>query len=314
MSLPTPPEEKQTELGFSPSQGANWTDYLAYRPLYPPSFYARIYAYHATKPLASWTHAHDIGTGCGIVASSLASRFAHVTASDPNDGYIDIARRMLLRYHRHPGVSETENKFTFLQERGERSWLGSGTVDLASVCESVHWMDTRAVIGEAGRELKVGGTLVLSHYTFPRIMGNDRAQRVWEEIRAVWVSRMCVGDLLDRAVRVVNMAYEGLEFPPEEWERVQRVYVNSGGSLEAFKMDERVGERRVGEGEEIVWVEDDEDWCDSQGINWFKGYMATWVPCVPESDMKGLWDEMESALDGKVGFQIPLVMTLATKK
>ncbi|KAI9038892.1 uncharacterized protein KD926_010225, partial [Aspergillus affinis] len=155
MSVPTSSTLQPAEIGFSRS---NWTQYLAYRPLYPPSFYERIYTYHAAKPLASWTHVHDNGTDCGIVASSLSSRFAHVTASDPNEKYIDIARKMLLEGHQGKSVSEMEKRFTFLQEPGEKSSLGSKTVDLVSFCECVHWMDTRTFISEVAGELKVGGT------------------------------------------------------------------------------------------------------------------------------------------------------------
>ncbi|KAL9627347.1 MAG: hypothetical protein Q9164_007632, partial [Protoblastenia rupestris] len=142
------------ELGFSVKQGVNWSNYLAYRPIYPASFFDRIYGYHSQKSQAAWSVAHDVGAGCGIVSSTLASRFNSAIVSDPNDGYVTLARKTLVEESFIP-----ESKFRFLQEGAEKSSVESGTVDLVAACECIHWTDTDVAIKEFGRELKAGGTL-----------------------------------------------------------------------------------------------------------------------------------------------------------
>lgn len=296
------------EIGFSVNQGANWSNYLAYRPQYPASFFQRIYDYHFRKPKAAWSIAHDIGAGCGIVSASLAPRFNSVIVSDPNDGYVTLARKILVEE-----LSIPDSSLRFFQEGAEKSSVKAGTVDLVTVCECIHWTDTDAAIEEFGRELKAGGTLAITHYTVPVIVGNDQAQSAW---RGIWdaYSERARSDLLDHAFKIINTGLNPLEFPEAEWNAVKRIFINTHGSVDTFLINDRVGESRVNAKEENVWVEDDADWMDEQGIDWFKGYLATWVPRISESEIEDFWDELELALKGKkVKIETPVAMIFATK-
>ena len=296
------------EIAFSVKQGVNWSDYLAYRPHYPASFFHHTYDYHSQKLKAAWSVAHDVGAGCGIVSSSLAPRFDSVIVSDPNDGYVTLARKILVEE-----LSIPESKFYFLQEDAERSSIEPATVDLIAAFECIHWTDTDAAIREFGRELKPGGTLAITHYTVPLITGNDRAQSAWKAIWNAWSER-ARSESFDHAFTFANTGLDPLEFPEGEWDAVKRVFINAHGSTDAFRINERVGESRVKAKEEKFWVENDADWIDEQGIDWFKGYLATWVPRIPESEIGHLWDELELALNGeRVKIEIPVVMVLATK-
>ncbi|KAK3339658.1 S-adenosyl-L-methionine-dependent methyltransferase [Lasiosphaeria hispida] len=305
----TAPTLAKEEPGFSAREGANWSDYLAFRPVYPKSFFNHIYEYHFQKPQAVHSVAHDVGAGCGIVSSSLASRFDKVIVSDPNDGYTALARKLLVE---QSGLGS--GKFTFLQEGAEKSSAGSGTVDLVTACEMMHWTDTAVAIKEFNRVLKVGGSLAVTYYTVPRIVGNDAAEKIW---RAIWLAyaERAQGELYDHAFGIVNSAFQSIGLPEDGWERVKRVYINTGGSLVPFQIDDRLTESRVREDEEAVWVEGDKDWYDVQGLDWLKGYLATWVPRIPESDIQGLWDGLDAALNGKpANLETPLVLIFATKK
>ncbi|KAL7620202.1 hypothetical protein AAE478_009195 [Parahypoxylon ruwenzoriense] len=297
------------EPGFSVSQGVNWTDYLTFRPIYPASFFKRIYDYHTQKPGATLSVAHDIGAGCGIVSSTLATRFDTVIVSDPNDGYAALARNLLVEQ-----ASLSESKFRFLQEPAEKSSVESETVDMITACECIHWTNSNAAIRELGRELKPGGTLAITYYTRPLIEASERAKKAWKALWDAFMERT-QGELFDNAFPMSNTGFEHLEFPEKEWESVKRVYINAEGSVDAFTMDDRIGESKVKEVEERVWVEDDKDWHHRHGIEWFKGYLATWVPRIPESDIQEVWDELELALEGKhVKTKTPVVMIFATKK
>src|SRR5207244_4086526 len=121
------------------------------------------------------------------------------------------------------------------------------------------------------------GTLAVTYYTVPKIVGNERAQSAWQ---ALWdaYSERAQGDMFDHAFPIVNSGLDHVEFPTEDWETVKRIFINARGSMKTFEINSRLGESKVKSGEEKIWEEGDEDWYDQQGIDWFKGYLATWVP------------------------------------
>ncbi|KAI1640864.1 S-adenosyl-L-methionine-dependent methyltransferase [Biscogniauxia mediterranea] len=311
----TPPT---SEFGYSVSQGADWSRYLTYRPIYPPSFFARIYAYHAQKQQqlrggGGWSVAHDVGAGCGIVAAGLASRFERVVVSDPNEGYTELARTLLL-VGESSSLPEEEAKFRFLRERAEGgSSVAAASVDLVAACECIQWTDADAAVAEFARQLRPGGTLAVTFYSRPNVVGHGEAAAAWGALLRARAPHE--GPEYDAPYRIGNSGLDCLRFPAEDWVDVKRMYFNARGSTEAFVLDDRVGEARVGEGEEQVWIENEKDWCDVHGIDWFKGFFSTWLPHIPESKLRGLWDDFERALGGqKVSTEIPLVMIFATKK
>ncbi|KAI0111352.1 S-adenosyl-L-methionine-dependent methyltransferase [Daldinia grandis] len=296
------------KFAFSARQGVDWSNYLAHRPAYPQSFFERIYSYHSQKAGVAWSVAHDIGAGCGVVSSVLASHFDGVIVSDPNDGYTNLAREFLVKKTLLP-----ESKFRFLQEAAEESSVESGTVDLIAACECIHWTTPNIAIREFGRQLGAGGTLAITYYTRPLIEANERAVRAWKAVWDAFSTKVQRG-LGENAFRIANTALESLEFPEEDWEALERIYINSQGALDSFTLDDRISESRVKESEEKVWIEDD-DWCDTCGIEWLKGYVATWEPRVQEAEIQDTWDELELALEGKqVKTRTPIVIILATKR
>ncbi|KAI2606873.1 S-adenosyl-L-methionine-dependent methyltransferase [Hypoxylon fragiforme] len=297
------------ELGFSYRQGVNWSKYIAFRPQYPVSFFERIYSHHSKRNEKPWSVAHDVGAGAGIVSSTLAASFDKVIVSDPNDGYVTLARKLLVEE-----ASLPESKFVFLQEPAENSSVASGTVDLVTACECIHWTAVDAAVREFGRELRAGGTLAVTYYTRPLIEAGERAQVAWKGILNA-VAERARGGVYENVYPLINTAFDHLGFPKEEWEDVTRVYINADGNTDGFVVDSRLGESKVKEWEEQIWISHDEDWCNLHGIEWFKAYMATWVPLIPESEIQGLWDEMELELGGNpVKTRTPIVMIFATKK
>jgi SAM-dependent methyltransferase len=301
------PSSDSPEYGFS---GVNWSDYIKFRPIYPASFFEKIFAYHTEKQNATWSTAHDIGAGCGIVSASLAPHFNNVIVSDPNEGYSTLARKILVEESQFP-----ESKFRFLQESAENSSLESGSVDLIAACECIHWMRPEIAIKGFARELRAGGTLAISLYTRPRIVDNERAQRAWKAIFEFYAGQV-KSPLFDHALRILNSGTESWGFPEEDWESVKRVYINAQGSVDAFKINDLVVESKVREGEKTLWEEDIEDWMDEQDIVWFRGYAATWSkPDVAEEEVRPLWDEMEQALNGKKArIATPVALAFATKR
>lgn len=247
----------------------------------------------------------------GIVSAVLATRFKHIVVSDPNDGYTAQARENLVE---RSGLPETS--FTFLQEPAEESWVEPGTVDLITAAEMIQWTDTDAAVQNFARQLKVGGTVAITSYTRPRIVGNQAAQKAWQDIFTAYSERtQGLGDLYDRAFRTMNTGLQNVALPENQWEDIRRIYINADGDIKSFRIDARLDKGRVGQGEEIVWEEGDQDWADTKGIVWFKSYFATWVPRIPEHEIQGLWDALEHCLQGHdARIQTPIVMIFATKK
>ncbi|KAI0410984.1 hypothetical protein F5X98DRAFT_368404 [Xylaria grammica] len=284
---------------FRARGGVDWSTYAACRPVYPPSFFQRIYAYHGAKPQAAWSQAHDVGTGTGIVSAGLAGKFDRVVMSDPNDGYAALGYKIMVDELGIPAA-----KLAFLQEGAEKSSVVSGSVDLVTACEMIHWTDTGAAVDEFHRQLKAGGTVVIAYYSRPRIVGNAAAQRVLRGIFGVYAEKIgALGVLYDRGLRIVNSGLENVELPGAKWRRV-----------EPFALDDRTAESKVGEGEEKILEEAGEDWMDVKGIDWFKPYFATWTPRVPDEEIQDLWDQLEATLSGQhVKVETPVVLIFGTK-
>lgn len=59
-----------------------WEKYARGRPTVPPSFWHRLITYHTQHGNAQFSHIHDLGSGPGIHAASLAKHFSHVTLTD----------------------------------------------------------------------------------------------------------------------------------------------------------------------------------------------------------------------------------------
>ncbi|GAW23603.1 hypothetical protein ANO14919_131770 [Xylariales sp. No.14919] len=299
------------ELGFSLRHGVNWTEYTLYRPTYAESFFRRIYEYHTQKPEACWSTAHDVGAGHGRISLPLSKSFERVIVSDPNGGYTEVARRVL---EEECGEAEVDSKFVFLQETAESSSLDAETVDLITAGSCMHWTDTVQAVDEFARQLKPGGTLVMALNMQPLIIGNERAQSIWEKIFLA-LSKKATGPLFEHAAQIINNAYDSIAIPSKHWEGIKRVYINASRGIESFRFGDHTREDRVGSHEERIWVDSDSSWFHEQGVAWMKKYVDTWALPLPESEIQGLWDELEDAANGaKFRMKIPMVMVLATKR
>ncbi len=299
--------------GFS-SPDFSWDNYIKYRPAYPYSLWKRIYYYHDSHA-GQYGVAHDVGAGAGIASQDLAPKFRHVIVSDPNDNYTNIASERLISQ-----LGSPKEKFTFLQERGEKSSVESATVDMLVVCEAIHWMDIDLAMEEFARQVKPGGTLAILHYGRPIMIDSPRAQEVWDQMFDVWGERNFYRDEVH--TRTIRNGVTGLDvvpFPPENWEHVRRIQINTCGKDDAFSMSVKHTDpfpSRVGKEDVKEWLEDDADWLDEKYVQWLKGLFASFIPAIPEGEIRELWDEMEDAVGkGKrVKFTWPVVQLLATRR
>ncbi len=182
-------------MQFKDYFSAQSDEYARRRPHYP----ARLFEYVASVA-AGHELAWDCGTGNGQAAVGLADYFEHVIATDPSSAQLRNA-------FAHPKVE-------YREARAEGSGLDSGTVDLITVAQALHWFDLERFFEEAHRTLKKDGVLAVWAYALCRIGGDiDRIiDRFYYET---------VGPYWPRERKYVDEGYSSFAFPFREIEPPQ---------------------------------------------------------------------------------------------
>ena len=124
--------------------------YASYRPRYPDALFDWL---RARLPAAQ--RVWDCGTGSGQAAASLAERFQLVVATDPSLAQLAHAERA--------------NAPHYVAMTAEAGALVSGSMDLVTVAQALHWFDRGAFFLEARRVLVPGGLLAIWSYGLPSI-------------------------------------------------------------------------------------------------------------------------------------------------
>ena len=122
--------------------------YAVCRPTYPGDLFDYL-AGLVHRPRLAW----DCAAGTGQATIPLAGRFERVVATD-------ISISMLEQAPRHPGVN-------YRSVPAEDSGLPSASVDLVTVAQALHWLDTNLFYEEVARVLIPGGVLAVWSYGNP---------------------------------------------------------------------------------------------------------------------------------------------------
>jgi SAM-dependent methyltransferase len=162
-------------------------DYARARPHYPPELFAYLASLCRERALA-W----DCGTGNGQAATSLAPHFEKIIATD-------ASIEQLAQASRHPRIE-------YRQAPAEHSALPSGSSDLITVAQALHWFDIPAFFAEARRVLKKAGVLAAWSYELSRISPEVDAviQHYYTDI---------IGPDWPPERRLVADGYRNIEFP-----------------------------------------------------------------------------------------------------
>lgn len=177
--------------------------YAQHRPGYPGELFDYLASLAPSRELA-W----DCGTGNGQAALGLAHWFERVIATDGSAEQIENAF--------------PHERVEYRVERAEATSILSGTVDLITVGQAVHWFDFDAFYDEARRVAKQAGILAVWTYHLPSIAPEvDRwLERYYREtLRAYWPERI---RYLDEGYRTLPFPFEEIQ-PPEffmetEWD------------------------------------------------------------------------------------------------
>ena len=126
-------------------------DYDKHRPAYPDDLVDQ--ACQAAG-IGSGDHVLEVGCGTGQLTRSLAARGLHVTALEPGENLIALARRNLA------GAGEVE----FVTARFEDALLPREQFRAIFSASAFHWIDPEVGWQKAAEVLVPGGTLALIQY------------------------------------------------------------------------------------------------------------------------------------------------------
>jgi SAM-dependent methyltransferase len=174
-------------MTFRDHFSANAPEYAAFRPDYPPALFSWL-ASQAPSTNLAW----DCGTGSGQAAVALASHFTRVIATDASSAQLAAA------------VPNGSVEYRCVP--AEDSGLVSGSVDLATAAQAVHWFDRKRYYDEVRRVLVPNGVIGLWGYSFVEIEPEIDAR-----LSRFYFER--VGEYWTPERRLVEDRYATLDFP-----------------------------------------------------------------------------------------------------
>lgn len=169
------------------------SQYVQFRPGYPPSLYEFIVGAVAERQLV-W----DCGTGSGQAAVSLAEYFDQVVATDASLTQLQHAPK-------HP-------KIRFVAAPAEECPLATGSCDLVTAANAVHWFHIDKFFAEAQRVLKPGGVVAVWCYTGVKCE-DSKLDEDFEKLK------MAVHPYWPEPIKLVFDNYLTLPFPFEDIEQ-----------------------------------------------------------------------------------------------
>lgn len=165
--------------------------YAAYRPRYPARLFAVVAAAAPRRGLA-W----DCATGTGQAAVGLADHFDRVVATDASLGQLRQA--------------EGRDRIGYAAGTAEASPLRSGTADVVTVAQALHWLELDRFYAEARRVLAPGGVLICWTYGRHGVDGGPI------DAEMAYFYERVVGPYWPPERRWVEAGYAGLPFPFRE--------------------------------------------------------------------------------------------------
>ncbi len=163
--------------------------YAAFRPHYPQALFNFIFQHVQSFDLA-W----DAGTGNGQAAAVLATRFRKVYATDISQKQLDSALRL-------PSIEYAV--------AGETTALASGSIDLITVAQAVHWFDREIFLKEVKRVSRPGATVAIWGYGLLKI-----SDAIDPLISHFYTS--VVGPYWDPERKLIDQQYSTIDFPFHE--------------------------------------------------------------------------------------------------
>jgi SAM-dependent methyltransferase len=314
-----------------------WANYLLARPTYSSSFYELLRNYraaHAKDSSSAFELAHDVGTGPGQNARVLATtQYAKVVATDASPAHVDVARQLNKdleqagRLQLHPATGE---------EVADTVPELLGKADGVFCAEAIPLMDApRAVAGWA-ELLKSGGISATWFYGRPAFVNNDKANAIYAKIVnrlfAPMIARFGPKERQGwlRATSLMHGWLDGVAFPADTWEHVERIKWNTSFTMDFYDLDvcgvaaEVDGTSAVTQDEKVEERVDPNFWEAYWTATDVRRFIEVNLPKfwegraeVRDEELEALYVDLGEALGGKevkakIGW--PVSLLLATKK
>jgi SAM-dependent methyltransferase len=161
--------------------------YARFRPGYPDALFEWM---AAESPALD--RAWDCATGTGQAAAGLASRFAHVAATDASAAQLSEAAR-------HARVS-------YVRSTAESSALASRSMDAIAIAQAVHWFDQPAFFAEAQRVARPGA--LIAAWTYWTLLISPEI-----DVRIAAFYSGVVGPFWPPERRLIERQYRDIEMP-----------------------------------------------------------------------------------------------------
>jgi SAM-dependent methyltransferase len=183
-------------------------DYDRCRPGYPAELFDWIER-EAALPRRAWIA--DVGCGTGASIRPWASRGHRTVGLDPNAA-------MLAKAMAAGGAA-------YVRAEASRSGLRSGSIDLVTAAQALHWLDVAAVLPELRRILRPGGRLA----AFWNLRAGGEFMAAYDAVIRSLSSEYAKVPRADDAVAALRRAPEVLELREAEFANHQ--LLDRGGLL-----------------------------------------------------------------------------------
>jgi SAM-dependent methyltransferase len=174
--------------------------YSTYRPHYPDTLFKLLSDLAPSHRLAV-----DIGTGNGQAALGLARYFERVIATDRSEAQLAHAAK--------------HERIEYRLAAAEASGILSGSVDLVTAAQALHWFDASAFFAEAKRLLRREGVIAVWGYGDP-VLDTGPLDRTLHEfnrgmLEQYWFPER---DLLLQGYKTIPFPFAEIDVPAQELE------------------------------------------------------------------------------------------------
>lgn len=149
--------------------------YAKYRPTYPLEVYDEIRKYCQHPESSGCDVALDVACGSGQSTFPLMDIVQKVVGMDISEKQVTEARQL---------TDEVEFRVGPAEDLG---FQGNETVDLVTIAQAIHWLDTEKFYGEVTRVLRPGGSLVVYGYG-NGVLDREEAQQTLQEVRVIAIT------------------------------------------------------------------------------------------------------------------------------
>lgn len=207
-------------------------------------------------------------------------------------------------------------------------WPAPASLDMAIICNALHWCDADAVMRNLAATLRPGGTFACCMQAFRiNFPQSTKLDALWLEATSTLMAKLKLQGGLSPAIQMgvknCYSGYDGVEVPSELFTDVRRWHVNARqGDATPYRFttpgDFEENPSRVQEGETEKIVQD-AGWQREVDVDWLKGFLRTTTLDLGD-DIWALkpWVELERVVEeefgGKVTAEWPVYVLLGTRK